>query len=255
MRVFHSYLNLLFYKAWADLRSEARRYYIAYLWWVLEPVLEMLVFYLVFAVGLRRSGHNFAQFLLVGLVVWKWFETTVKHCGTSIINSAGLIRQVAIPKIFFPSVVIITDTFKALVTFGVVFSFLLFSGLAPNKAYAALPLLFLVQVLIIMAVGYLFAAITPFFPDFMLIVSHILRLIFYLSGIFYDPRHIPEPYRSLFFVNPLALLVSYYRGVLLEGLYPDLFSLFILGLLSLLLVILVARFLCRYDTIYPRVIA
>ncbi len=100
MRAFHTYWDLLFYKALADLRSEARRYYIAYLWWVIEPVLEMLVFYLVFAGLLKRGGPNFVQFLLVGLVVWKWFEITVKHCGFAIINSSGLHpASSAIPKI------------------------------------------------------------------------------------------------------------------------------------------------------------
>jgi lipopolysaccharide transport system permease protein len=247
--------NLLLYKAWADLCSEARRYYISYLWWVLEPVLEMLIFYLVFAVLLQRGGPNFVQFLLVGLVIWKWFQTTVIHCGNSIVNSRGLIRQAAIPKVFFPSVIILTDTFKAMIAFAMVLVFLALTGFTPNPAYAALPLLFLAQLSLIMAVGLAFAALTPFFPDFVLIISHLLRLTFYLSGIFFDPHKIPEPYRAWFFLNPMARLIEDYRGIVLHQRWPDPVPLLIIGTASVLVTIWVWRFIRRHNTVYPRIVA
>ncbi len=255
MRTVAAYWDLLLYKAWADLRSEARRYYISYLWWVLEPVLEMLVFYLVFAVLLQRGGPHFVQFLLVGLVVWKWFQTTVIHCGNSIVNSRGLIRQAAIPKVFFPSVVILTDTFKAMIAFSMVLVFLVSTGFPLNPAYAAIPVLFLVQLSLIMAVGFAFAAVTPFFPDFMLIISHLLRLTFYLSGIFFDPQKIPDPYRSWFFLNPMARLIEDYRGIVLHARWPEPAPLLVIALVSILAVTWVSRFIHRYDTVYPRIVA
>ena len=105
--------DLICYKAWADLRAEARQYYIKYLWWVLEPILEMMVFYVVFGLLLSRGGPDFIQFLLIGLIVWKWFGTTVQHCGNSLMGAKVLINQTPLPKIIFPTVFILTDTFKA----------------------------------------------------------------------------------------------------------------------------------------------
>lgn len=255
IRTAKSYIDLVLYKTWADLRSEARRYYIAYAWWVLEPILEMLVFYLVFAVLLKRGQPNFVQFLLVGLVTWKWFETTVKHCGNSILGSRNLVRQVAISKIFFPTVVIATDTFKAMIAFAVVFIFVLSGEFGVTSSYLSLPFLFLVQILFITAVGFTFAAITPFFPDFMIITSHILRLVFFLSGIFFNPQNIPEPQRSWLFLNPAARLIEDYRGVILYGTWPESAPLLTLGLISICWIVLVCFILNRYDTKYPRIVA
>ncbi|MBI5896301.1 MAG: ABC transporter, partial [Desulfobacterales bacterium] len=101
------YKDLIIYKSWADLRAEARRYYISYAWWIIEPMFEMVVFYLVFNVLMSRGGPNFVQFLLIGLIAWKWFGTTVHRGGNSIIGARALILQTSLPKIIFPTVFIL----------------------------------------------------------------------------------------------------------------------------------------------------
>ncbi len=127
--------HLILYKAWADLRSEARKFYLSYLWWILEPLFEMFIYYLVFAVLLNRGTPNFVQFLLIGLVAWEWFGTTVMHCGGSILGAKGLIQQASIPKFVFPTAAAVNDTFKAAIAMIMVEIFLLSSGFFPNIAY------------------------------------------------------------------------------------------------------------------------
>ena len=69
------YLEIIYYKTYADLRSEASRSYLGFVWWILEPVLYMSVFYLVFSVIRGQKDEDFILFLLVGLVSWKWFAS------------------------------------------------------------------------------------------------------------------------------------------------------------------------------------
>lgn len=236
------------------MRSEARQYYIKYLWWILEPILEMLVFYTIFKVLLARGGPDYIQFLLIGLIAWKWFGTTVQHCGNSLMGAKALIGQAALPKIIFPTVFILTDTFKTIIVALIVCLVLFASGFHPNQAYLALPLLFLTQFLMIMATGYFLSAIVPFFPDLSILVTLLLRMLWFLSGVFFDPQNISEAKRELFFLNPMARLINEYRGILMHQRWPEITPLLWISMISILLIISTTGFIKRHDTVYPRIV-
>ena len=101
-RGWHYLTDLIIQKARAGLRAEASRGYLGVLWWVIEPVMYMSVFYVAFAHLLKRGDENFVIFLLVGLIVWKWFHATLSTGGNSLMVSAGLMNQIYVPKIIFP---------------------------------------------------------------------------------------------------------------------------------------------------------
>ncbi len=126
------YLELIVYKAIADLRAEAARTYIGMVWWVLDPIIFMGIFYVVFVVLLRGGTPHYVQFLLVGLVPWRWFQTTLMHGAGAIADGEGLMRQVYLPKMVFPLVVVLTDLFKFLVVLALVLLFLWSSGFPPT---------------------------------------------------------------------------------------------------------------------------
>src|SRR5690606_21854583 len=98
------YIDLMFYKAYAELRAEATRAYLGFLWWFLEPVLFLAIFYAIFETGLRRGGAAFVPFLLCGLVPWKWFASTVMGCANVMSRNYGIIQQVYVPKLVLPGV-------------------------------------------------------------------------------------------------------------------------------------------------------
>ena len=248
------YIDLILYKSLADLRTEARRYYISYFWWIFEPVLDMLIFYFVFGLLLKRGKPDYVPFLLIGLLSWKWFNTTVMHCSNSIISSKGIINQVNIPKFVFPIIVICTDTFKFLIVFTIIITFVNIYGLSAGGTYIILPLLLITQLLLIVATGTLFAAITPFFPDVSIILSHMLHLMFFCSGIFYEGRSLPVDYRFWFYLNPMARLIESYRDILMYNRLPDLGPLMVILLVSVALIIIALRFIQHHDKTYPRIV-
>jgi lipopolysaccharide transport system permease protein len=251
---FH-YIQLILYKAWADLRSEARRYYISYLWWVIEPILEMLVYFVVFGVLQKNKAPHFIPFLLIGVICWKWFSTTVRHAGNSILNSRSLIQQVNLPKAVFPLTVVCTDTFKFLIVFLIVIFYLWISGFPIGAAYLALPLLLITQLTLIVALGLFFAAIVPFIPDMDILLENSLRIVFFLSGIFFDPRKLSVERQSIFFLNPMAFLINEFRNVMMEGQFHHYKQLLIILMASLLGILIANRIISRFDKIYPRVVA
>ena len=247
------YFELILYKTYADLRTETEKTYIGFLWWVIDPIIFMAIFYVVFGLLLNRGTADYIAFLLIGLVVWRWFQNTVTHGANALVENRNLMRQVYIPKIIFPLVTICTDFVKFCFVFILLLAYLWLSGYPVSISYLALPMLLITQFLLILATTCLVAAVVPFFPDLRIFVQHILQAAFFLSGIFFSSEQIPEAYRHYFYANPMATIIEAYRDILMQGRWPSLSVLTVIGLFSLIAFIVAHRLLMRYDYTYPKI--
>jgi len=215
------YVSLIFQKSAADLISEARYGYVGILWWVIEPVIYMSVFYLIFIVVFDRGGEDRVAFLLTGLVVWKWFAVSIPQCANSISANIGLIRQVYIPKFVLPGIVLTTTTIKFLMILVLLLLFLMFVGKMPSLEWLSLPALMGVQLLVMLAIGSVLSALVPFLPDLKLIIDNGMVLLFFLSGVFFDISSASPELRTYLYLNPMVGIIDNYRTVLLDGAWPD----------------------------------
>jgi lipopolysaccharide transport system permease protein len=248
-------LELVWYKAYADLRAEAARAYLGVLWWVLEPLLYICVFYLVFGVLLERGGQGFVSFMLCGLVVWRWFSSSLARGANAIPSSAGLMMQVYLPKYLFPAIVLITHALKFIIVFALFLTYLLLAESSLSVTWLALPVVLIVQILLIVGCTALLAAVVPFLPDVRMLIENALTLLFFLSGIFYDIGEFPDRVQSYFLLNPMAVLIDSYRSVLLEGVWPHWTALGIVVAFALTVLAAGLHLLVRYDRVYPRAVA
>lgn len=248
------YLQLIRYKVFADLKVEAARGYLGMLWWVVEPVLYMATFYIVFGLGLRRGGENFVPYLLTGLVAWKWFATTAGGSINVILADRGLIGQVYIPKYIFPAVLIAKNTIKFLVTLVLLLVFVLVYGISPTWAWASLPVIVLTQLVLIAGVATVISAIVPLWPDVKLIIRNGLMLLFFLSGIFFDISDVPGLLGDMLALNPMAHFIAAYRVVILHGEFPNWAVLSVVSLVGMLSLLAGLGLLHRYDKLYPRLV-
>lgn len=246
------YIELIFFKTYADLRAEAARTYINFLWWIIEPLLYMGVFYIVFGLLFQRGQGDFVPFLLCGLVTWKWFDSSLRNGAVAITANTGLMQQVYLPKIIFPSITILTNTIKFAFVLAMLLVFLQWYGATIGACYLALPLVLGAQLLLIAACTYAAAAIVPLLPDIKLLIDNGLTLLFFLSGIFFSGDTIPERYQFYFYLNPMAFLIDSYRTILLDNQWPDWQGLSWISLASLMGIYMGHRLLTRFDRIYPR---
>ena len=245
--------QLIVVKVRFNLRSEATQSYLSYAWWILEPLLQMGVFYVVFDILLKRGTEDFVPFLLCGIVPWLWFSKSVMHSGTSISQGKGLIGQTYLPKPFFPLVVIGQDLIKQVFVFLLLFTFLVAFRYFPTPGWLWLIPIIFTQLLLTIAVSFLVSFIVPFARDLKYLIDAGLKMMMLCSGIFYSYKSVLIPeHRDIFLMNPMANLIVSYRMVLMEDTVPMTGSLIVIASISLMFIYLMRGVMKRHNNTLTR---
>lgn len=245
--------QLVAYKIKLNLRSEAAQSYLSYAWWILEPLLQLSVYYIVFGIFLKRGSGDFVIFLISGIVPFSWFSKSVVNSGRSIIQGKGLISQTYLPKQFFPLVVIGQDLVKQSFVFLLMFSFLIYYGYTPSLGWFWLIPIVLAQLLLIIASCLIVAFIVPFARDLQYLIAAGLMMMLFGSGVFYSYEDVLLPeHRQIFLLNPMANLLVNYRKVLLEGIEPSMHALLVIAAISILVILLMQMLMKRYNNTLTR---
>lgn len=247
------YMEFIWYRALAEIKADVSRGFLGFAWWIIEPVMYMGAFYVIFGLIFRQRGADYVPFLLCGLVVWKWFDSAIRNASTSITHNMWLIYQVYLPKMVFPVIATLISTLRFALVFSMLLLFLLASGLPVTAAwFTGLPLLLLLQVALILGLAMIFAAIVPFIPDVKFLIDNCLLLLFFLSGIFFRFDAIPASLRPFFDLNPMAVIIHGYREILIAGQPLDWQALWPVVLMSAGFITLGVALLSRWDRIYPK---
>ncbi len=246
--------ELVWVKANLNLRSEASVNYLSYAWWVIEPLMHMVTYYLVFGFLLNRGGDNYVAFLLTGLVPWLWFNKAVMHAQGSILGGKQLMNQLYVPKLFFPLTNILQDSLKQVIVFVILMVFVVAYGIPAHSDWLWLLVLFVLQLMLIIGCGLIAALIVPFVRDMAFVIPTLMQFTMFCSGIFFDPKNIVPQYQDLFFLNPMASLLQGYRDVLLHSSPPDMGALLYVGIVSLVLIAIALVGYKKLDHVLPRVV-
>ncbi len=213
-----------------ELRARYRGSVLGFLWSLLNPLLLMLVYVLVFAVYLRVPMENYAVFLFTGLLPWLWFASSLGHATGVIVGSGGLVKRILFPAEILPLVSVLANLVNLLLSLPLLFLFLLLFGVRPGPALLFLPLLLALQLLLTTGLALPLAALNVHLRDVEQILSNLLVLLFFLSPILYPVSAVPAtvrigervtvPLRPLYFLNPVAGLIQGYQNVLFFGREP-----------------------------------
>jgi lipopolysaccharide transport system permease protein len=249
------FYHLLAFKVQCRIKSEASANYLGFLWWVLEPLLHLLTFYLVFEVLMNRGTEHYVAFLVSGLIPWLWFSKSVSNASGALFNQRGLLMLTRLPIALLPSEVVFQDLVKQGAVFALLITFLLLYGIAPTATWLALIPLVVIQLVLIAAVAFALAALVPLVPDLRFFIQTGLMLMMFGSGIFYSPDLILPEHRELFFMNPMAALIQSYRDALLEGVWPEWGRLGWIFLSSAVALAGMIWFFVRRADFYPRLVS
>ena len=214
---FRKYREYIIYATRARLRSEVSNSYLSWIWWILEPMLDMAMYIVVFGIFFRMREDYFPIFLFIGISMWNFLSKSVRGSVGLVRRNRDIITKIYIPK----SVILIKDILvnltKMLLSFTVIILMMLV-----YRIQADCSALFIVPVIIELliftyGVCCFFLHFGVYYEDLEYVVSIMLNILMYFSGIFYSiERLLPdETGRYLIICNPVAFLINLTRGALL----------------------------------------
>lgn len=215
-------LELLAALTLRDLRLRYQGSVLGWLWTLARPLALGAI--LSFALGtiLAAGIPDYPVFLLVGLFPWFWFQGGIQAAITSFVGNGGLLKKVRFPRAVLPVSALLAHTLQFVLSLPILFVFLLAYGYHPQWIWVAgVPLLFAAQLVLIAAAGLLAATLTVFVRDLEHIVEVLLSLLFYATPILYNTDRIPDQYRWIVWLNPLAPIAEGWRRVLVHGEWPE----------------------------------
>ena len=204
-----------------ELKARYRGAALGFVWSVLNPLIFMAVYVLVFSVYLRIDVENYPVFLLCGLLPWTWFSASLMEASRSIIDNRGLVKKVALPSGIFPLVSIGSNLAHFLLSMPVLIALLFAVGLGVSWPILLLPAVLLVQFLITFGIALACAALAVRFRDMLQLVPNLLTLWFFVTPIFYSESMVPPAFRGLLVLNPMAPLVMLYQDILYHRRPPE----------------------------------
>ncbi|MEZ9303325.1 ABC transporter permease [Vibrio breoganii] len=246
--LFH-YFKLVDLQAKMKLKSQSKKLVLNHLWWVLEPLLFVFMFYIVFEYFLKRGGEDYFSFLIIGKIVYLWFSKSVMLASKGLISNKNIINQCSIPKWIFPLSDMLESFYKAIISFVVLFGLLWINGFTPNESYLHLLPITILMFLLISSFGYLCSLLVSFVRDFMNLIRIAMTGLMFMSGVFWNINSIEnENMRELIFLyNPLAVLINAYRDILLYHAVPDYSMMIPSFLVSVILLLSCLLFFKKYN--------
>jgi homopolymeric O-antigen transport system permease protein len=260
--------RLVRYLVQADMKKRGSDTLLGNLWWILDPLLQMVVYVVFVTIIARRPAPDYPLFIFAAVLPWKWFTSVVGDATSSVVGQGSLIRQIAFPKIVLPI---------ASATAGVVgFAWGLLALIAIMLAFADRISPMLLWIPVIAAVQYVFSvaaaifvsAANVFFRDLGNVAGHVLRLWWFLSPSLYSLSQLDNlaiirdhpTLRTIAGMNPFAVLFEAYRAVIYgtpdggHPVSPNLASLLELLVASIVLVGLAAIFFKRLEPDFAKVL-
>lgn len=246
--------DLIYYLVLSNLKSNTARTYLGFLWWILDPLLYMVIFYLLVQVILKRGGEGYAVFLFVALIPLKWTTSCLVDGTKAIVSQQRIIQQVYVPKIVFILTSLLVNTLKFAIGSIVLFLFILFYGVPFSVTFLGYGLIALVQLVLLLGVMIIFAHLGVYVRDVRNVMQYVARMLFFLSPVLFSMEDVPKAVAPFLYLNPMTSLIVSYRNILLQETWPLWSHLLIWLMVGVVLLYLALKLLFRYENEYAKVI-
>jgi lipopolysaccharide transport system permease protein len=224
LRGIWEYRELLLFLAWRDLKTRYAQTTIGFAWAIVQPVAMMLLFTLVFSnfAKLPSDGVPYPIFIYAALLPWGYFSRSLDKSSFSVVAESNLISKVYFPRIIVP----ISAMLVGLVDFAIAFLLLLvmmvFYGVMPSWETLFMPMFLLLTMLTSLAVSLWLAAVFVRFRDIAAAMPLVTQLWMFGSPVVYPTSLVPEQWKWLYNLNPMAGVIEGFRWTLLKTPPPSL---------------------------------
>jgi len=211
------YRELLYFLIWRDIKVRYKQTVLGAAWAIIQPLFTMVVFSLFFGqLGKMPSdGVPYPIFSFAALVPWTFFANGLSQSSNSLIGSSNLITKVYFPRLVVPLAAVLSGIVDFAVSFVVLVGMMFFFGIVPTLNFLWLPLLLLLAFITSLGIGLWFSALNVEFRDVRYLVTFVTQLWLFATPIAYPSSMLPQPWRTLYGLNPMTGVVEGFRWALL----------------------------------------
>lgn len=230
LKEIYEYRQMIFRLVRKELRGRYKGSVLGFFWTFLNPLLQLLVYTMVFSVIMRSNIERYYLFLFVALVPWIFFSSSLTGGATSILGSSDMIKKIYFPREVMPIAYVTSAFVNMLLSFLVVFAVLIVTGYGVNPvALLYLPVIMLVEYVLGLGIALLTSALTVFFRDLAYILGIVAMAWQYLTPVMYSQEMVEEVLPPSLFkiwnLNPMTPVINAYRDILYYQTTPQLSTL------------------------------
>ncbi|MEY8234879.1 polysaccharide ABC transporter [Lachnospiraceae bacterium 66-29] len=250
------YKSYILYATKANLKAEVASSYLNWLWWILDPLLFMLVYSFVALVVFGKGEPFFPLYVFIGLNTWNFFSKTVNKSVRMIRSYKGIISKVYIPKYVLILITIMENLFKMTVAYSLILIMIPIYRVPISWYLFNIIPLFITLIVFTFGCSCLMLHAGVYLSDLSNIIKVVLKLAFYMSGIFFNiKRNVPKPYSTyLLRINPMAFLINGFRDSLLYSHMIEYGILFIIFVIGCIISVIGIRTIINHENNYVKVI-
>jgi lipopolysaccharide transport system permease protein len=217
LRELWNYRELLLFLTWRDIKVRYQQTYFGVAWAVLQPLLTMLIFTVVFGrfARLPSDGVPYPIFTMCALIPWQLFQYSLTHSSNSLVNSQHLVKKVYFPRLVIPVAAVLDGLVDFAVASVLLVVMMLVYGFVPTANIFFLPVFVLLATVAALAVGVWFSALNVKFRDVKHTVPFVTQFWMYATPVAYSTALVPEKWRWLYGLNPMVGVIDGFRWALL----------------------------------------
>lgn len=208
--------ELLYFLTWRDVKIRYKQTVLGAAWAIIQPLANMLIFTLVFGrlAGLehRTGGLPYPVFVYAALLAWTFFANAVTNSANSLVGSSNLISKVYFPRLVIPFAAVGVGLVDFAVSGAALLALLAFYRIAPTVNLLWLPVFLTGVILAATGVGTFLSALTVSYRDFRYVVPFMIQFWMFATPVMYPSSLVPQRWRNLMFLNPMAGFVDGFRA-------------------------------------------
>jgi lipopolysaccharide transport system permease protein len=212
-----AYRELLYFLAWRDVKVRYKQTLLGVLWVVLQPLVSMAIFTVLFGVLLNVDSGDvpYPVFAFAGLLPWNYFSQALNRASTSVVNSSHLITKIYFPRLVIPLSGVLSSLVDFAIAFGVLGVLMVIYRIAPTAGLLVLPALILLAMVTALGFGLWLSALNVRYRDVGYLLPFLVQIWMYATPVIYGSGLIPERFRFLLSLNPMTGVVEGFRWALL----------------------------------------
>ncbi|CCZ56079.1 putative uncharacterized protein [Clostridium sp. CAG:1219] len=234
----YNYRHMLKTLVKQDIKGRYKGSFLGFLWTLLNPLLMLAVYSVVFQFVFRSDIEHYSIYLFICLMPWNAFANTIAVGTVSVTNGASILKKVYFPREVLPLAVVISNTIQYFFSAVVIFIALLVSGVGISLYALFLPLIVLIQALFSLGLILILSAANVYIRDVQYIMNPVMMIWMYASPILYNISMVPERFQNIYKLNPMAALMQSYQDILYNKTFPDFKTLGYVAIVALVFLII-----------------